>query len=141
MLRDKLINLISNILSINKTLISEDSNLETLYILSNYLEGLTEVEKKNVKINRESLKRTIPENIEYKGGSVYMDISSLFESDSNNKVIYKDNKGRDSFYNFQILEVLLILEIENKFDIQIPDHLAENITTVGQVISYIKNSK
>ncbi len=141
MLRDKLINLISNILSIDKTLISEDSNLETLYVLSNYLGGLPEVEKKTVKINRESLKRTIPENIEYKGGSVYIDISSLFESDSNNKVIYKDNIGRDGFYLFQILQVLLILEIENKFDIQIPDAQAGNLATVGQAISYIKNSK
>jgi acyl carrier protein len=141
MLRDKLINLISNILSIDKTLISEDSNLETLYVLSNYLGGLPEVEKKTVKINSESLKRTIPENIEYKGGSVYIDISSLFESDSNNKVIYKDNIGRDGFYLFQILQVLLILEIENKFDIQIPDAQAGNLATVGQAISYIKNSK
>ena len=29
----------------------------------------------------------------------------------------------------------------NKFDIQIPDHQAENIATVGQAISYKKNSK
>ena len=141
MLRDKLINLISEILSIDKTFIFEDTNLRLLCVLSNQLEGLDDVEIKKVKINGEGLKKKTLENITYKNNCLFTDISFLFESNEKKSVIYKDRRGRDSFYNFQILEVLLILEIENKFDIQIPDHQAENITTVDQVLSYIKNSK
>ena len=141
MLRDKLINLISETLSIDKTFIFEDTNLRLLYVLSNHLEGLDDVDIKKVKINGEGLKKKTLENITYKKNYLFTDISFLFESNEKKSVIYKDQRGRDSFYNFQILEVLLILEIENKFDIQFPDHQAENIATVGQVISYIKNSK
>ena len=141
MLRDKLINLISETLSIDKTFIFEDTNLRLLCVLSNQLEGLDDVEIKKVKINGEGLKKKTLENITYKKNYLFTDISFLFESNEKKSVIYKDQRGRDSFYNFQILEVLLILEIENKFDIQIPDDQVENIATVGQVLSYIKNSK
>ena len=34
--------------------------------------------------------------------------------------------------------VELIMEFEKEFDIQIPDDQAENISTVGQAIQYIK---
>jgi acyl carrier protein len=35
--------------------------------------------------------------------------------------------------------VELIMEFEKEFDIQIPDDQAENISTVGQAVSYIEN--
>lgn len=141
MLRDKLINLISETLSIDKTFICEDTNLRLLCVLSNHQERLDYVDIKKLKINGEGLKKKTLENITYNNNYLFTDISFLFESNEKKSVIYKDRRGSDSFYNFQILEVLLILEIENKFDIQIPDHQAENIATVGQAISYIKNSK
>ena len=37
--------------------------------------------------------------------------------------------------------VELIMEFEKEFDIQIPDDQAENISTVGQAISYIEDAK
>ena len=37
--------------------------------------------------------------------------------------------------------VELIMEFEKEFDIQIPDDQAENITTVGQVITYIEEQQ
>ena len=36
--------------------------------------------------------------------------------------------------------VELIMEFEKEFDIQIPDDLAETISTVGQAIQYIEKS-
>ena len=33
------------------------------------------------------------------------------------------------------------MEFEKEFDIQIPDDQAENITTVGQVITYIEEQQ
>ncbi len=37
--------------------------------------------------------------------------------------------------------VELIMTIEEEFDLQIPDSDAEKIVTVGDVVTYIKNSK
>lgn len=140
MVRDKLISLISDTLSIDKTFIFEEANLRLLCILSNHLEGLDDVAKNKVKINRDGLKESTLENIEYKDRTLLIDIKSLFEKYENKNVIYNDCKGRDGFYNFQILEVLLILEIEREFDIQIPDEEVSNILIVGQALSYIAES-
>ena len=138
MVRDRLINLFSDTLLIDKTYIFDDSNLRTLCVLSNYLEGLDKVDKKKVIVSKDGLKRHALENIEYKGTYVYADISFLFENNGNKSVIYKDWTGRDGFYNFEMLELLLILEIENNFNIQIPDDQACSFETVGQALSYIE---
>ena len=37
--------------------------------------------------------------------------------------------------------VELIMEFEKEFDIQIPDDQAENISTVGQAVTYIEGAK
>lgn len=37
--------------------------------------------------------------------------------------------------------VELVMELEEEFDINIPDDAAEKIQTVGQVISFIENAK
>ena len=37
--------------------------------------------------------------------------------------------------------VELIMAIEEKFDMEIPDSAAEKIVTVGDVVEYIKNNK
>ena len=47
-----------------------------------------------------------------------------------------DDLGADSL---DIVE--LIMALEEEFDLQIPDSEAEKITTVGDVIEYIKNNQ
>ncbi len=47
-----------------------------------------------------------------------------------------DDLGADSL---DIVE--LIMALEEEFDLQIPDSEAEKITTVGDVVEYIKNNK
>lgn len=37
--------------------------------------------------------------------------------------------------------VELIMSIEDEFDIEIPDHLAEQFQTVGQIVDYIESLK
>ena len=37
--------------------------------------------------------------------------------------------------------VELVMNIEDKFEMEIPDNDAENIVTVGDVVEYIKNNK
>ena len=72
--------------------------------------------------------------------NVFADISFLFESIENKNVIYEEKVGRDPFYIYQLLEVLLILEIESKFDIQILDEDWGNILTVGQALNSVEES-
>lgn len=136
----KLINLISDTLSIDKVFIIEDANLRLLCILSNHLKRLDDLEIKKVNINVDGLKKNTLENVTYKGNYLFADISFLFKRKENKSVIYKDLRGRDGFYDFEILEVLLILEIESKFDIQIPDEDWGNILTVDQALNSIEEA-
>lgn len=47
-----------------------------------------------------------------------------------------DDLGADSL---DIVEIIMALEVE--FDMQIPDTEAEKISTVGDIIEYIKNNQ
>ena len=57
------------------------------------------------------------------------------ESEVVNEASFTNDLGADSLDTVE-----LIMEFEKEFDIQIPDDQAENISTVGQAISYIENS-
>ena len=63
----KLINLISDTLSIDKVFIFEDANLRLLCILSNHLKRLDDLEIKKANINVDGLKKNTLENVTYKG--------------------------------------------------------------------------
>jgi len=56
-------------------------------------------------------------------------------ADVTNEASFIDNLGADSL---DIVE--LIMALEEEFDIEIPDSEAENITTVGDAVNYIKNN-
>ncbi|MGZ0016915.1 hypothetical protein [Yeosuana sp. AK3] len=141
MVKDKLINLISDKLSIDKIVIFEDSNLRKLSILSEYLESLNDVDKNRLKISKEGLTNNNFDDFDYEGNNVLIDITSFFENTENKKIIYKDPRGRDGLYNFQISEVFIILTIEKEFDIQISDEKWGSILTVGQVLSNLEKTK
>ena len=59
----------------------------------------------------------------------------MSDIESRVKAIIVDKLGVDE--NEVVTE--LIMEFEKEFDIQIPDDQAENISTVGQAVSYIEN--
>ncbi|HMP80003.1 MAG TPA: acyl carrier protein [Pirellulaceae bacterium] len=48
---------------------------------------------------------------------------------------FVNDLGADSLDNVE-----LVMELEEEFDINIPDEAAEKIQTVGQAVDYIKNS-
>ena len=48
---------------------------------------------------------------------------------------FKEDLGADSL---DIVE--LVMELEDKFNLEIPDEDAEKITTVGEVVSYIESN-
>ena len=67
--------------------------------------------------------------------AIIVDKLGVDESEVVNEASFTNDLGADSLDTVE-----LIMEFEKEFDIQIPDHQAENIATVGQAISYIENS-
>lgn len=72
----------------------------------------------------EKVKEVIIEQLAVEEDTVKLDTSFI------------DDLGADSL---DIVE--LIMALEEEFDLQIPDSEAEKITTVGDVVEYIKNNK
>ena len=67
--------------------------------------------------------------------SIIVDKLGVEESEVVNEASFTNDLGADSLDTVE-----LIMEFEKEFDIQIPDDQAENISTVGQAISYIETS-
>ena len=74
-------------------------------------------------------------DIAQKVKSIIADKLGVEESEVVNVASFTNDLGADSLDTVE-----LIMEFEKEFDIQIPDDQAENISTVGQAISYIENS-
>ena len=74
-------------------------------------------------------------DITQKVKSIIVDKLGVEESEVVNEASFTNDLGADSLDTVE-----LIMEFEKEFDIQIPDDQAENISTVGQAISYIENS-
>ena len=58
----------------------------------------------------------------------------LDESELKDEAACKDDLGTDS-----LTTVELIIELEEEFEIEIPDEDAETLFTVGDVVNYINN--
>ncbi len=57
------------------------------------------------------------------------------EEDVTNEASFVDDLGADSLDTVE-----LVLSLEEEFDCEIPDDVADNITTVQQVIDYISQN-
>ena len=68
--------------------------------------------------------------------AIIVDKLGVEESEVTNEASFTNDLGADSLDTVE-----LIMEFEKEFDIQIPDDQAENITTVGQVITYIEEQQ
>ena len=76
-----------------------------------------------------------PDAILEKVKEVIMDQLSVDEDAIKLETSFIDDLGADSL---DIVE--LIMALEEEFDMQIPDSEAEKISTVGDVVEYIKNA-
>ena len=144
MTRNQIIALISEILSINREYITEESNLMLLFILSDYLDKQSKVNEHSCKISKLGLKKKNPVDIQQKNREIAIDINFLFQGNDDINIQYRSKRGSrglDSFYGFQIVEVLFILEIESKLGIQINDEKWEQMETVGELIQTIKDQQ
>ena len=77
-----------------------------------------------------------PDAILEKVKEVMVDQLGVEEEMIKSDTSFIDDLGADSL---DIVE--LIMSLEEEFDIQIPDNDAEKISTVGDVVEYIKNNQ
>ena len=142
MTRNQIIALISEILSINREYITEESNLMLLFILSDYLDKQSKVNEHSFKISKLGLKKKNPIDIQQKNREIVIDIDFLFEDNDNINIQYRSERGSrglDSFYGYQLIQLYFVLEIESKLGIQINDEIWEQIETVGALLQAIKD--
>ena len=142
MTRNQIIALISEILSINREYITEESNLMLLFILSDYLDKQSKVKEHSYKISKLGLKKKNPIDIQQKNREIAIDIDFLFEGNDNINIQYRSERGSrglDSFYGYQLIQLYFVLEIESKLGIQINDEIWEQIETVGALLQAIKD--
>ena len=142
MTRNQIIALISEILSINREYITEESNLMLLFILSDYLDKQSKVNEHSFKISKLGLKKKNPIDIQQKNREIAIDIDFLFEDNDNINIQYRSERGSrglDSFYGYQLIQLYFVLEIESKLGIQINDEIWEQIETVGALLQAIKD--
>ena len=142
MKRNQIIALISEILSIKREYITEESNLMLLFILSDYLDKQSKVKEHSYKISKLGLKKKNPIDIQQKNREIAIDIDFLFEDNDNINIQYRSERGSrglDSFYGYQLIQLYFVLEIESKLGIQINDEIWEQIETVGALLQAIKD--
>ncbi|SVC15454.1 uncharacterized protein METZ01_LOCUS268308 [marine metagenome] len=60
----------------------------------------------------------------------------LDESEIKDEALFIDDLGADSLDTVE-----LILELEEQFEIEIPDEDAEELTTVGKLVNYINEQR
>ncbi|MDQ1913254.1 acyl carrier protein [Paenibacillus sp. GD4] len=65
---------------------------------------------------------------------IVVDRLGVDENEVTLEASFKDDLGADSL---DVVE--LVMELEDEFDMEISDEDAEKITTVGQVVEYIKS--
>ncbi|MBQ9638266.1 MAG: acyl carrier protein [Bacteroidales bacterium] len=74
--------------------------------------------------------------IEQKVRAVIVDKLGVEEKDVTLEASFTNDLGADSLDTVE-----LIIDLENEFDVRIPDEEAEKIATVGDAIAFIENAK
>ena len=75
-------------------------------------------------------------SVEAKVKEIIVEQLGIDASQVNEKASFVDDLGADSLDTVE-----LVMALEEKFDIEIPDEDAEKITTVGDAIEYLKKNE
>lgn len=75
-------------------------------------------------------------DIEAKVKSIIVEKLGVDESDITNDASFTNDLGADSLDTVE-----LIMEFEKEFDLTIPDEDAEQISTVGEAVTYLQDKK
>ena len=99
---------------------------------------ITTFAARNETINRiiNILNHTIMSEIESKVKAIIVDKLGVDEAEVSAEKSFTGDLGADSLDTVE-----LIMEFENVFGIDIPDNIAEKISTVGDVIKYIEDNQ
>ena len=73
------------------------------------------------------------ENVEQRVRKIIAEQLGVNEGEIKNESSFVDDLGADSLDTVE-----LVMELEEEFDINIPDDAAEKIQTVGQAVKYIE---
>lgn len=65
--------------------------------------------------------------------SIILEKLDVEKDDINDEAAFIDDLGADSLDTVE-----MIMELEDEFDLEIPDEVAEKLTTVGEAIKYIQ---
>ena len=137
MIRDKIITVLSNTLSIDGQYIEEETNLIFLCILSEYLKVPFIKNDNPLIISKDGLRNITPLHIKHENQQSYFEINFLFENRGNESVKYFDEIGADSFYNFNFVLMNLAFTIEDELGVQINDDQWDAMKNVGDIISAV----
>ena len=137
-IKDKVLQIASKIFDVDKSALTEETNINTLSILSVFLSKKSQNERQVLIVSKEGLRSDILEgNGKYKNRKLELDISTLFVG--SDTINYFDRRGRDGFWEYQIVPVLFVMELEDILDLDIKDEDAGKFETLGDVISLIKS--
>ena len=76
------------------------------------------------------------ENVEQRVKKIVAEQLGVNEADIKNESAFVEDLGADSLDTVE-----LVMELEEEFDINIPDDAAEKIQTVGQAIKFIEEAQ
>lgn len=139
-IKEKVLQIASKIFNVDKSVLTEETNIDTLSILSVFLSKKSQNERQGLIVSKEGLKSDILEvNKRFKDRKSELDISTLFLGSDTIK--YHDELGSDGFYEFQLIPVLFILELEDTLETEIKDEDAGRFETIGDVIMSIASKK
>ena len=129
---------IANYLKFDETLISRESNIRTLCIVSLFLEDLHYSIKGKIQIDKIELERKV--EIEIDGRDIMVDLTGFFKYQKKN-LLFKDRFAIDGFSDFQMKETDLILEIEQLLGFPSTDEELESFEFqfVNDLIEYYFN--
>lgn len=134
---------------VDRSLLTEETNLSTLSILSLFLiNDYNYAKHKNLIVSKEGIKMDMTQQLDTikvmlgkVDRSIRLDISQLFEG--NEVVFYHDKLKSDAHYNFTRWTLDLIEDIEIAFEIEsIYDKKNgyDKFLTLGDVLSSLENS-
>lgn len=139
-IKDKVLQIASKIFNVDKSVLTEETNIDTLSILSVFLSKKSQNERQGLIVSKEGLKSDVLEvSRKSKGRKLELDISTLFVG--SNTIKYHDELGSDGFCEFQLIPVLFILELEDTLETEIKDEDAGRFETIGDVIMSIASKK
>jgi hypothetical protein len=140
MKKEKLFHVIADCLSVPKSVISSNSNLMTLCLLSEYLSNLNSKEIDNIVILKNGLEHDYSDDLVVKSRILYLDFSYTIKKSDGSTPFVKDYVGKDGFTSVELGFALIFLTLEWEHKIYIPDEVAESCKTCQCILNFLNSN-